>query len=203
VDDITIASQEDPMNAQRFDALSQIVTNRWTRRGVAPALLGLAVGSGLLPTLSERANARQKRKKTCGPCQRQKKGRCRGAKPNDTRCGECGVCADGACVPSQLGCPACQECVGDGRCRTIADDALCGDASKCLNGTCNPPPTCGRTGTECNPDVDPECCDGCCSGGCRAIPNAGAFCRQGFAGAPCFETSDCAAQLTCVGYRCA
>ena len=92
------------MNAYRFDALSQTVTREWTRRGAVRALLGLAAGGGLLPALSARAGAGKKRKKHCGPCQRTKKGRCRGAKPNDTRCRECGVCADGACVPSQIGC---------------------------------------------------------------------------------------------------
>jgi hypothetical protein len=191
------------MNAYRFDALSQTVTREWTRRGAVRALLGLAAGGGLLPALSARASAGKKRKKLCGPCQRTKKGRCRGAKPNDTRCRECGVCTDGACVPSQIGCPVCQECVGDGRCRTVADDTPCSDAGKCLTGTCNPPPTCERPGTECNPEVDPECCDACCSGFCRVILGVGTFCRQGFAGTPCFENDDCAAALTCIGHRCA
>jgi hypothetical protein len=193
------------MDADRFDALSQFVTSERNRRGVVRALLGLAVSSGLSPLLAEQTNAGKKRKKRkkkqqqpCAPCQRRINWRCTGVQPNDTRCGECGVCDDGACVPRHSGCPVCQECDGDGRCRTVADDTPCSDVAKCLDGICNEPPDCVGAGEECGePDTLP-----CCSGLCRSLPDQAAFCRPGTSGTPCFDNDDCAGEMTCVGYRC-
>lgn len=195
------------MDADRFDALSHIVTSDWNRRGVVRALIGLAVGSGLPPALAERVIARKKRrrkKKPCAPCQRRTNGRCRGAQPDGTRCGECGTCLDGVCTPATTLCGGtCSVCDATARCRTQPDDAACDIDGKCLNGTCNPPPTCERPGTECDVEENPQCCsDFCCSGACRVIPGQGTFCRQGFAGTPCLESTDCAGELACIGFRC-
>ncbi len=193
------------MHADRSDALSQIVTSKLHRRGAVRALLGFAAGGALAPALAERVAARKKKRKNnpnpCGPCQRRRKGRCRGAKPNDAQCGECGICADGLCVPSSLGdCPACQECAVEGRCTPAADDTPClgdGHFGKCLEGTCNEPPACERATQACDPEGLP-----CCSGACRFVPGNGSFCSHGASGALCLDSDDCAGELTCIGYRC-
>lgn len=129
------------MNAIRFANLFSIGTRERSRRGLMRALAGLAAGGGLIPAVTEKTIARKKRQKTrCGPCRRTKKGRCRGSKPNDSYCRDCGVCADGVCVPSQIGCPVCQECDGDGRCHALADETPCSPTAQCLSGACVPLP---------------------------------------------------------------
>ena len=121
------------MDSNRSNLLSTLVPRARNRRGVVRALLALAAG-GLTPALVGA------KKKSCGPCRRQKRGRCRGAKPDATPCGECGICLDGVCTPAKADCGGpCMECGPTARCRAKPDGATCLDNGTCLNGLCNQP----------------------------------------------------------------
>lgn len=131
------------MNANRFDAMSQIVTRERNRRGIVRALVGLAVGSGLIQVRPEQASARKKRgkkRKPCAPCQQRTNGRCNGAKPNGASCGECGTCLDGVCTPANVDCGGfCTFCDAEARCRIRPNGTPCLGDGKCLHGECNQP----------------------------------------------------------------
>ena len=131
------------MDDVRFDALSRIVGGKRTRRGLAPALVGLTAIGGSVQALTEPAEANQrkstKRKKRCGPCKRNRRGRCR-AKADAVPCGECGVCLDGVCTPAKVDCGGpCMECAAGARCRPKPDGAVCLGTGSCLNGLCAKP----------------------------------------------------------------
>src|SRR5215217_663644 len=125
------------MDAARFDTLTLRLTTELNRRrslGLL-ALLGL---SGL--GASDLAAA--KKKKSCPPCKRRKKGTCKGKKPDGT------ACPGGTCV--------------GGNCRT----ATCSDGFK--NGTetgvdCGG--TCPRCGVGHGCLGRPECASAVCTSG--------------------------------------
>jgi hypothetical protein len=89
------------MDDSHFDALSRFVESKRTRRGLARALVGLtAIGGAILARIEPAGASKpqsRKRKKACGPCKRNRRGRCR-PKADATPCGECGVCLDGGCT---------------------------------------------------------------------------------------------------------
>jgi hypothetical protein len=63
------------------------------RRAVVGLLRGLAIRFAALPFVFPAAA----RKHKCKPCQRKKRGKCRGRKPDGTPCGRDRECCDGAC----------------------------------------------------------------------------------------------------------
>ncbi len=203
------------MDRNSAATLTRYVTGLPNRRDVVRGLLGVGLGISVpgIPEVDGRKKGKPRKKKPkkpqkpCAACQRRINGRCIGAEPDGARCGECGFCLSGECTPGMFICAdPCMACDATARCRLRkADDAPCLRHGKCLKGICNQRPTCEPAGTECtvvDGEVDPECCAACCSGACRSIPGAGAFCRQGLAGSPCFDSTDCAEKLTCIGYRC-
>lgn len=101
------------MDAARFGHRLRVLPPIPTRRDVARALAGLALGATLAPTWNDGAVAK-KNKETCGPCERRKNGKCRGTKPDDAPCNGDGKCFAGTCVrrPTCLGFG--QECDGPG-----------------------------------------------------------------------------------------
>ena len=136
------------MEREQFDQLTRALANSPTRRTIARAIAGLAVGAAVF-SASEESDA--KKKKKCGPCRIRKKGRCRGNKPDGTTCNGDGQCFAGNCNPK----PACQGTGTDctqgnpgvccsGACR--AGDNKCqngGNGSPCLQTSdCITPSTC-------------------------------------------------------------
>src|SRR5215213_1036674 len=125
------------MHNASFDAvtrsLTAALTGRTTRRGMTRLLAGLALGGPL--ALLGRSPAAAK--KTCSPCKKRKKGKCKGKKPDGTACPG-GTCQGGrCCVPQETAlicaagcgtrsdtcggavacpCPAGQDCLGNGSC---------------------------------------------------------------------------------------
>jgi hypothetical protein len=110
------------MDATRFDTLIRSLTDGSSRR----AALGVGLG-GVLAALglgeSEAKKKRRRKKKckrTCGPCQRCKKGKCR-PKPAGIPCGDGGEClANGSCALS---------CTMDDECDRLPSGCGCSPAS--------------------------------------------------------------------------
>lgn len=186
------------VDAGRFDALSRLWSNRSARRSLARVLAGAAIGSAVTHPLGTDVAA-----KRCGPCRKQKQGRCRGKKPNGTPCGGvCQECRNGACAAKAngTGCGAvCQEC-RDGACVTSPDNTNCDGTGRCLSGVCIDPPTCSASLVACSAGNPETCCSGICSefnlpGGKRDL------CNKGGAGKHCVQDRDCTSDA-CVGYRC-
>jgi hypothetical protein len=131
------------MDDSHFDALSRFVESTRTRRGLARALVGLtAIGGAILARIEPAGASKpqsRKRKKACGPCKRNRRGRCR-PKADATPCGECGVCLDGGCTPAKVDCGGpCMECAAGARCQAKPDGAVCLGTGSCLNGLCVKP----------------------------------------------------------------
>src|SRR5215207_1857345 len=78
------------MDADRFDALSRSLTDARSRRGALASLLGATLGLVGLD--------RTEAKKTCPPCKKRKKGKCKKNKPDGTACPG-GTCRGGVCQP--------------------------------------------------------------------------------------------------------
>jgi hypothetical protein len=108
------------MDPVRFDQLLRSLMRRYPslmrrypRRWLNQAVLGLAVGSVLGASATERAAAKKhknNKKKNCPPCKKRKNGRCRGNKPNNTVCKGDGRCLDGVCQPRPTCSPAGGPC---------------------------------------------------------------------------------------------
>ena len=107
----TTIAREPPMDVDRFDHITRLLTSSPSRR----ATVGTALGT-LLGVLHPGPAAAKKRKK-CGPCKKRKKGKCK-PKPNGTACSSDGkVCQGGRC-----------------RCRASCSiDADCCDDQECLS----------------------------------------------------------------------
>lgn len=163
------------MDIARFDALLRSLAIAPSRRSLARGLAALAIGGA--------AWRREAEAKSCGPCRRKKKGKCK-PKPFGTPCGACRQCEGGRCIA---------QCQGD---------------EECVNGFCIPPcePPCqsnedcfyGVCYTQCNPPCgsDEGCVDGTCvdqTGGCEAPDNRcadlGANCPNVGAGFSCALTN--------------
>src|SRR5215217_1712982 len=171
----------DHMDDGAFDGLTRSLTasltGRTTRRGITRLLGGLALGGPL--TLLGLGEAEAKCKKSCGPCKRCKKGKCK-PKPAGTACagGTCqgGSCVLAACISQDpaLVCAAGCGVKADNCGRAVT--CPCQGGQKCLaNGTC--------AGT-CNPDAN-TCPSGCTcfdlpsvEGAFRCLPNSLTSCDQ-------------------------
>ncbi len=123
------------MDSTRFDDLTtRLAASLSRRRGLSAAT---ALGLGALLSLDD-AGAK-KRKKTCPPCKKRKKGKCKANQPDNTICNG-GVCVSGQCLP----CPASQRlcngiCIASNRCCETSDCPLNGNgrAQICTDGTCH------------------------------------------------------------------
>ena len=101
------------MERDRFDALTPTLTTTGSRRGITRLLAGLTLGGSL--GLLRLSQAEAKCKKTCGPCKRCTKGKCK-PKAAGTACAG-GTCQRGRCIttppppPSftELACPGPKE----------------------------------------------------------------------------------------------
>jgi hypothetical protein len=104
------------MDSTQFTHLMRALTETPTRRDIARALTGLTLSGALGSAWHDDAEAKKKKRKKCGPCQTRKKGKCKGAKPDDTTCNGDGKCFAGACIPR----PTCLgyygECYMSGQC---------------------------------------------------------------------------------------
>src|SRR5687768_15838555 len=120
------------MDADRFDALSRSLTDARSRRTALASLLGGTLGLvGLTKTAA---------KKTCPPCKKRKKGKCKKKKPDGSACAG-GTCQRGVCQPTPgPGDPCPGQTLCDGVC--ISTDECCTRAdcpagSLCCNGACS------------------------------------------------------------------
>lgn len=152
------------MDAHRFDGIVQALP---TRR----SLLGFAAAFAAMLGLGEHDAAEARCKKTCGPCRRCKKGKCK-PKPGDIPCGPCSRCQAGQC--KALCNP--DDCVDDGEedvCRRVCDPP-CDVCSFCnqILGQCEV--NCAAafcTPSGCRVPCDPPCgeCSVCDFGECVAL----------------------------------
>jgi hypothetical protein len=118
------------MDSDTFDRMARLLAATPTRRVVSRALAGLALGGAVVSAVvsMEDAEARRKHKhhkKRCDPCQRKKKGKCRGKHPDGTTCQGDGQCFNGKCVPRP-------DCTGAGN----VCSALLPDLPGCCSRLC-------------------------------------------------------------------
>ena len=90
----------------------------------------------------------------------------------------------------------------DPACAGQPDGTVCGDGQQCSGGVCATP-VCPGNSQRCL--LDGECCSGTCN--CGDSKGTGqcdipGFCRLSKAGEPCASTTDCATNLTCIGFVC-
>src|SRR5215207_3507699 len=119
------------MDANHFDALTQRLTTRRNRRQSLAFLASLGLASLLAPSVAE-----AKKTKSCPPCKRRKKGKCKMNLPDGSLCPS-GTCQSGSCV---AGPPPRDTC-----------SPPCGANQVCQTGTCVAKPT---------PPVKLTCTDG-------------------------------------------
>jgi hypothetical protein len=114
------------MDATRFDALSRLFAQGVSRRGVVGVALGAVVPAWLLAD----AAAGKGRKKSCGPCEKRKRGKCK-PKPDGTECGEGQICRRGRCECKEQ-CGTGGRCLPNGSCaRVCPADFNCGTGCGC------------------------------------------------------------------------
>lgn len=109
------------MNTTHFDRLIREITVTPTRRGFAGALAGLSLGGWLGAVRDPGTEAKKKKRKSCRLCQKRKKGKCKGNKPDDTACDGDGKCFAG-------------ECISRPTCLGFIDD--CQESGECCSGVC-------------------------------------------------------------------
>src|SRR5215218_6698724 len=152
------------MDNSSFDAatrfLTASLTGRTTRRGITRLLGGLALGGPL--TLLGLGEAEAKCKKSCGPCKRCKKGKCK-PKPVGTACAG-GTCQGGSCVAPQSASPSAPTCTDGirngsetdvdcgGTCPRCADFKTCGSRDDCRGALCQ-----GDVCRVCDPAIANQC----------------------------------------------
>jgi hypothetical protein len=129
------------VDTTRVDQLARTLGATPTRRSVAGILAGLALGGGG-PHPPGSADAG---KRKCKPCQRKRRGKCRGKKPDGTPCGADRECCDGACkalcAPTELRDPVtCGCCLRDGEACVPGPEACC--SGSCVISTGNPVGVC-------------------------------------------------------------
>ncbi len=182
------------MDPSHFDTLARSLYDGRSRRAALASLLGGSLGLlALVP--HEEAEA----KKSCPPCKKRKRGKCKKKLPNGTSCGG-GACQNGRCVAatcsdgikngSETGVDcggSCPRCANGQSCASRNDCA----SALCLDGTCQ---TCS-TSSPCGTDASGLSCP------CRP-PLAGgpAFCTQGnSAGTTVTSCDSCPSDTICVG----
>jgi hypothetical protein len=172
------------MDADRFDALSRMVSTAGSRRRAVATALG---GALILLSLAHPDDAAVK--KRCPPCKKRKKGKCK-KKPDGSNCPG-GICRRGVCQPGDL-CPGqrlCDgECIPATQCCTKAD---CPAGSLCCNGVCSGSKL--EAGQNCFLSED------CCSNYCQRSMNfndvrCAATCRGGL----CSQESHCCRGEPCL-----
>jgi hypothetical protein len=163
------------MDADRFDALTQFIGSRTSRRVV----VGLAATGLLSMAVPDAEAARCSKQKPCPECKKCKRHRCKpDATQNGTVCsGGTGTCVKGTCCPLQLACGS----------------TCCASGKQCSGGICVP--ACAGFGDSCNVDGD------CCSVSCVSTLGS-KFCTCSPAGKVCHSSSDCCGGLGCVGFFC-
>jgi hypothetical protein len=172
------------MDPTDFDALTRALTQLPSRRAALRQVAGSALAGllmiGALPIAAKKGKGKRK-----------KKGGQRALAPGTNSppppmacnppCGVCQVCSGGACLRSN-------------------DDAPCNGTGRCLQGACNARPTCHKPGS----DRGFDCIFADCCGGCDYVGdvNPHAICQPSAPGYRCYDSTDCAFQPICVGYRC-
>jgi hypothetical protein len=117
------------IDAARFDSLSRSLTAARSRRRLTGNLFSLAIGSA---TAASPLIAEAKRKNSCPPCKKRKKGKCKKKKTDGTPCPG-GMCRRGLCATCTVG-------VQNGR-ETGVDGG--GSCSRCGTGQgCTSPNDC-------------------------------------------------------------
>jgi len=100
------------MDPNRFDSLTRSLSTLGSRRRALAATLGSVVG-----TLGVTRTAAKKKKKSCLPCKKRKKGKCKGSLPDGTACAG-GQCQGGSCVAAVIqpppGPPTCSDGIKNG-----------------------------------------------------------------------------------------
>lgn len=81
------------MDMRSFDGIIRLLSTSPSRR----MLLTLCLGGIFATHDISGTRAKKRRKKTCSPCQKKKKGKCKGPKPDGTPCPE-GTCLGGLCT---------------------------------------------------------------------------------------------------------
>jgi hypothetical protein len=130
------------MDQMRFDDLTRSLSGAPSRRDIVRGFVGAAFGlaAARLPQAATARKKRRKKQKPCAPCQQRTNGRCNGAQPNGTPCGECGTCVNGVCSPAKVDCGGvCTFCDTTARCRTSPNGAPCLGDGTCLDGGCQEP----------------------------------------------------------------
>lgn len=203
------------MDGSAFDTLTKTLMTAGSRRR---ALGGVVLG--VLGFLSSGSDETEAKKKSCPPCKKRKKGKCKANVPEGTGCtdtsGRGGTCQGGSCVatvvpPPPESCPSGQKPC-QGRCIGLlicCDDTDCPGGKTCQNGSCGCP-----AGTKLCPDqVCRPCCvnedcwpnranqgDGkvcqngtciCTVAGTRQCPNLNGRCGS------CCEPSECSGGKVC------
>lgn len=179
------------MDTRYFDDLVRLAATSRSRRSVA----GLWIGGMLGASEFERAGARKKRKKKpCGPCQLRKKGKCKGTQPDGSACPG-GSCLAGSCAtlppPPSPPSPPAPPSPPPPPCQGKPDLTVCGEGKACSGGVCAEGP--------------PNCYVGYCSGlplSCCGGFDCAGDCLPVGPGGECNVSSDCTADLTCVGFVC-
>jgi hypothetical protein len=114
------------MDASRFELLARTVAALPSRR----QFLGLLVGDGLTRSGLAGTGGKPRRKKTCGPCAKHKRGKCK-PKADGLTCDTGKVCRRGKCQCQQA-CSADRECLANGSCgRTCPETFDCGAGCGC------------------------------------------------------------------------
>ena len=147
------------MDADRFDARARLVTVSPSRRHILGFGLSFTVATLVAPG-SEAKNRKKKCKKTCGPCKKCRKGKCRNTSSSKEACG-------GKCLPLCVSSPelaternplTCECCVSNGQSPggniCLITVPCC--SQKCDAGTCVPL----EQGEAC--DFDAQCESGSC-----------------------------------------
>ena len=152
------------MERERFDTLVRLLATTPSRRQAVGALLGAALAGRAAATGA----------KSCGPCRKRKRGRCRRKRPDGTPCGAFGRCRNGRCVePFCLGkntctnqsTPTCQASGNDCFCFVTADtgEPFCGQAGNAVANCA----VCAAIGAACINGTGPGCQGGlACSAPC-------------------------------------
>lgn len=213
------------MTRPQFDVFARFAGTAHSRR----AILGPAVAA-LLALLGDETAAGKKRKgckKSCGPCRRCKRGRCK-PRPEGTACGENLACSGGSCQlvepltcgdGLQNGDETDVDCGGSclARCANGRGCSIDGDCSSghCVSNVCRECATdehCGA-GRDC---VGGSCCtldgfgsngvcatdDDCCSGNCVSYQQVFRTCRPAGClppGASCAGGPTTCCSFTCSG----
>lgn len=138
------------MDADRFDQLARLWHAPGSRRRLIQNLLGLGLGARVSALAAEPSAA-----KSCPPCRKKKRGKCKKKKPNGTPCPG-GACLKGRCQPTTCsgGVDVCANC-GPPNCictRLAADPqtAICVNSLACDQASigCENDAQCGAPSSE-------------------------------------------------------